>query len=127
MTALFSFKTKKHVLIVEDDVRLRASLREQCETAGYAVHEAGDAGSVLPLLAKQVPDIMILDLILPLQDGVTLLEEVRKAGYDFPVLILSNLLGSDDLREDAERLGAAFFNKSSVSLDDILKEIKRRT
>jgi len=127
MQALFSFKKKKHVLIVEDDVRLRASVREQCEAHGFVVHEASDASAVLPLLVKQVPDIMILDLILPLKDGVTLLEEVRKEGYEFPVLILSNLLGSDDLRQDAERLGAAFFNKSSISLDEIVKEIKKHT
>jgi len=123
---LFSLNKKMHVLIVEDDVRLRASLREQCENNGFSVSEASDASAVLALLAKRSPDVMVLDLILPLQDGVSLLEDVRHAGYEFPVLILSNLLGSDELRKDAERLGAAFFNKSSVSLDDIIKEIKKK-
>ena len=119
------FKKEKRVLVVEDDVRLRESLRDVLEAKGYLVTEAGDATAVLAVLGKGTPDVMVLDLILPAKDGITLLEEMRSEGYTFPVVILSNLLGSDSLREDAERLGAAFYNKSSTSLEDIVNAVTK--
>ncbi len=111
--------------MVEDDVRLRESLRDVFEAKGYAVTEAGDATTVLAAIGKNVPDAMVLDLILPAKDGITLLEEMRNEGHSFPVVILSNLLGSDSLREDAERLGAVFYNKSSTSLEDIVGAVTK--
>ncbi len=119
------FKKERKVLVVEDDVRLRESLRDVFEAKGYVVTEAGDATTVLASIGKSVPDVMVLDLILPAKDGITLLEEMRNEGYSFPVVILSNLLGSDSLREDAERLGAVFYNKSSTSLEDIAGAVSK--
>ncbi|MBP9749215.1 MAG: response regulator [Candidatus Pacebacteria bacterium] len=119
------FKKEQRVLVVEDDVRLRESLRDVFEAKGYAVTEAGDATTVLAAIGKNVPDAMVLDLILPAKDGITLLEEMRNEGHSFPVVILSNLLGSDSLREDAERLGAVFYNKSSTSLEDIVGAVTK--
>ncbi len=119
-------KRPKHVLIVEDDVNLRRSLREIFEAKGFKVSEAGDASTVFSGLGQDVPDVMVLDLILPAKDGVTLLEELRSEKFTFPVVILSNLLGSDSLREDAERLGAVFYNKSSTSLEDIVRAATSR-
>jgi DNA-binding response OmpR family regulator len=116
-------KNTKTVLIVEDDMRLRASLREGFVMKGFEVLEAGDAKSVLDMLAKNVPQAMVLDLILPVKDGVSLLEDIREAGFTFPVIILSNLLGSSDLRADAERLDAVFYNKSATTLDEIVSAV----
>ncbi len=114
------FSSKKTVLIVEDDVTLRATLEERFREGGYHVLVAGDAEEVLLLVANKHPDVLILDLILPLKDGITLLEELRSLECTVPVFLLSNLLGSGELRKDAERLGASFHNKSSTSPDDLV-------
>jgi DNA-binding response OmpR family regulator len=68
----------------------------------------------------------VLDLILPVEDGISLLQELRNSDCDVPVVILSNLLGSDDLRTDATRLDAEFFNKSSTSLDEIVAIVEKK-
>jgi DNA-binding response OmpR family regulator len=114
------FGGKKTILIVEDDVMLRATLEERFQKAGYKVLTSGDAEEVLVLVANKQPDVLVLDLILPLKDGITLLEELRTSGCTVPVFLLSNLLGSGELRNDAERLGASFHNKTSTSPDELV-------
>jgi DNA-binding response OmpR family regulator len=123
MSVVGFFGGKKKVLIIEDDVVLRRALRDELVSSEYVVLEAGDAQEVLTVVEKEVPDAIVLDLILPLKDGITLLEELRVSGYGMPVIILSNLLGSGDLRLDADRLGASFFNKSSSSLTEIVEKL----
>jgi DNA-binding response OmpR family regulator len=116
----------RKILIVEDDAILRSSLAEKFSEHGYTVVEASAAQEVLSIIGPEKPDAIILDLILPVKDGISLLEELRNTGYTMPVIILSNLLGSEDLRTDAERLDAAFYNKSSTSLDTIVAAIEER-
>jgi DNA-binding response OmpR family regulator len=123
MSFISMFGVKKTVLIVEDDSVLRATLEERFRNEGYEVAAAGDANEVLLIIENTKPDALILDLILPLKDGITLLEELRASGYGLPVFLLSNLLGSELLRNDATRLGASYFNKSSTSPDDLVAAV----
>ncbi len=81
---------------------------------------------MLAVIGVEKPDALVLDLILPIKDGISLLEELRATGYTLPVVILSNLLGSADLRADAERLDAVFYNKSATSLDTIVSKVEER-
>jgi len=119
------FKGPNKVLLVEDDVALRSALADKCKERGFKVLEASAADEVLSILGLEKPDVLVLDLILPMKDGISLLEELRMAGYQMPVLILSNLLGSHDLRADADRLNAAFYNKSSVTLEEIVEALEQ--
>jgi DNA-binding response OmpR family regulator len=111
----------KKVLIVEDDVTLRKSLADKFTERGFEVREASSSEEVFTLLGREEPHLFVLDLILPIKDGISLLEELRTNGFKQPVIILSNLLGSDDLRADAARLHATFYNKSSTSLEEIVE------
>lgn len=116
----------RKILIVEDDAILRNSLAEKFREKGYKTLEASAAQEVLLLVGKEKPNAMVLDLILPVEDGISLLEELRNTGHTFPVVILSNLLGSEDLRADAKKLDAEFFNKSSTSLDEIVGIVEKK-
>ncbi len=119
-------KRFKKILIVEDDVVLRNSLADKFKGKGYRVLEASAAQEVLSIVGTEKPNAIVLDLILPMEDGITLLEELRGSGHTMPVVILTNLLGSEDLRSDAARLDAEFYNKSSVQLDDIVSKIESK-
>jgi len=114
------------ILIVEDDVMLRTTLATKFKDKGYGVLEASAASEVRTLLATEKPSAIVLDLILPMKDGISLLEELRAVGFNQPVVILSNLAGSGDLRADASRLGASFYNKSSISLDEIVAAVEEK-
>lgn len=126
MGLLTFFNRFQKILIVEDDKHLRSTLAEMFRSRGYKVVEAGSAHEALGLVGSERPSLLLLDLILPMKDGISLLEELRGTGFTQPTIILSNLLGSGELGRDAERLNATFFNKSKTSLDEIVKAVEAR-
>jgi DNA-binding response OmpR family regulator len=89
--------TKPRILVVEDEPQLRALLRLYLERDGYAVVEAGDGAAGLDAYDAELPDLVILDLMLPRMQGETVLEELRDRG-SVPVLITSAK------RTDADRI-----------------------
>ncbi len=119
-------KRFKKILIVEDDAVLRSSLADKFKEKGYIVFEASAAQEVLSIVESEKPNALVLDLILPVEDGISLLEELRETGHSMPAIILSNLLGSADLRADADRLDAEFYNKTSTSLDEVVIAVENK-
>ncbi len=78
------------VLIIEDEERLAANIaRSLREGAGYAVDIAPDGEEGLFLAQSNEYDVILLDLMLPKVDGVALLTQVRKAGGETPVLVVT--------------------------------------
>ena len=77
------------VLVVEDEVVLRSQVKQMLEHAGYAVDEAGDGQAALYLGATEPYDAVVLDLGLPVLDGLTVLQRWRSQGLSMPVLILT--------------------------------------
>ncbi len=77
------------VLLVEDEAVLRSQLKQMLEQAGYAVDAAGDGQAALHLGATEPYDAVVLDLGLPVLDGLTVLQRWRGQGLSMPVLILT--------------------------------------
>lgn len=77
------------VLLVEDDPTLRAQLRAGLEEAGYVVDEADNGRDAQHLGATEAFDAAVLDLGLPVLDGLSVLKRWREAGRSVPVLILT--------------------------------------
>jgi two-component system response regulator VicR/two-component system response regulator RegX3 len=80
--------TMTHVLLVDDEEALRASLSYALIKEGYQVITAADGQSALKLFHKQVPDVIILDLMLPGIDGMELCWRIR-AFSKVPILMLT--------------------------------------
>jgi DNA-binding response OmpR family regulator len=76
------------ILVVDDDAGLRELLRDYLGANGYTVLEAGDGVQMKHVLAAQRPDLIILDLMLPGEDGLTLARWLRVQG-NLPVIMLS--------------------------------------
>jgi len=77
------------ILLVEDEPTLRAQLREALVSAGYAVDEADNGRDAHFLGDTETFDAVILDLGLPMLDGLTVLKRWRETGRTMPVLILT--------------------------------------
>ena len=77
-----------HVLLVDDEEALRATLSYSLVKEGYQVTTAADGMTALKLFHKQVPDIIILDLMLPEVDGMELCWRIR-AFSDIPIVMLT--------------------------------------
>jgi DNA-binding response OmpR family regulator len=77
------------LLLVEDELEIQRFLRSSLAEAGYQVEAAGDARTALRRVAEGSYDILIVDLGLPDQDGISLILSLRQVGVTAPILILS--------------------------------------
>ena len=87
------------ILVVDDDQRVRTVVCWQLEADGFAVTEAGDGASALAQIARDRPDLVVLDLSLPGVGGLDVLRRVREAegaGTPLPVIVLSGRSGETD-------------------------------
>lgn len=91
------------LLLVEDDEALALELKSILEASGYAVDRAGDGWDALHLGRTEGYDLVVLDLGLPGQGGIQVLEAWRRDGYTMPVLILT---ARDTWREKVSGLKA---------------------
>ena len=79
------------ILVIEDSERLRRSLEHGLKRSGFTVDLVGDGESGLAHARLGTYDVIVLDLMLPLVDGLTVLRKLREGGDDTHVLILSAL------------------------------------
>ncbi len=117
---------KKKILMIEDDTFLRNLYRDKLEKEGFAFLEATSGAEGMNKIMSEKPDLVILDILLPMKGGFDVLEEMNVNGMinDIPVIILSNLKQSVDI-EEGRRLGARdYFIKSEVNFPDLLESIK---
>jgi OmpR family response regulator RpaB len=84
------------VLIVEDEDRIRELLKGYCDGKGHEAATASDGLAGLKRFRAFAPDLVLLDIMLPLLDGWGVLEEIRKSS-DVPVIFLTSLAGTDDI------------------------------
>ncbi|MCA1490503.1 response regulator [Ensifer sp. NBAIM29] len=83
-----SQKSPEHILVVDDDPRIRQMLARYFEDEGYRVSLAGDGGEMRNCLETQMIDIILLDLVLPGEDGLALARDIR-ARSDIPIIMLT--------------------------------------
>ena len=81
--------TSARILIVEDNADLAFGVQKTLEANGYQVAVAGNGTVALAMVRAERPDLVILDLMMPIVDGFTVLQNMRRDGVDVPVLILS--------------------------------------
>jgi len=79
---------KEHILVVDDDPGLRELLEQYLVEQGYAVESVADGGAMEQHLAQHHADLVILDLMLPGEDGLTLARKLRAQGGQ-PIIMLS--------------------------------------
>ena len=77
-----------HILVVDDEARIRSIIKKYAEFEGHTVTEAGDGMEAVRLCRKQSFDIIIMDIMMPELDGFSACREIRKIG-DTPIIMLS--------------------------------------
>jgi len=117
------------ILIVDDEARVRELLQDALKSAGFETQAASDGMSALTLLRSYSPDIMIIDINMPLMDGFELVERLRKTGNEVPVLMLSARADRVDVTRGLT-LGADDYVVKPFGLEELvlrLKAILRRS
>lgn len=115
------------ILIADDSETILLLMRTRLEMAGHAVHAVADGQEVLDQIAAGIaPDLLLLDAMMPRKSGIDALRELRAAGSEVPVLIVSahQSAGDADAPTDLEIDG--FLNKP-IDFDALLERIAELT
>lgn len=113
------------ILVVDDEPDIRDLVKEILEDEGYAVVVAEDVKNAREAVEEQLPDLVLLDIWMPDQDGVSLLKEWRDAGQlKFPVVMISGH-GTVETAVEATRLGAVDFIEKPLSLARLLLTVEK--
>lgn len=121
--------TLKKVLIVEDDPGILVSLKDEFESYGCAVFSAEDGGKGLTLAREKKPDLIILDLMLPVMDGYDVCRKLRNEGNKTPIIMLTAKNKEIDKVLGLE-LGADDYVTKPFSLRELMARVRavlRRT
>ena len=110
------------ILLVDDDAMLRETLALNLRNAGYEVRTAADGLSALQEAQARVPDLVILDLMLPELDGLTVCRTLRQSA-DVPILMLTARTGELDKIVGLES-GAADYLTKPFSVGELLARIR---
>ena len=112
-----------HILVVEDDKPLRSTLVATLKAEGYVTHEAGSVTAARQRMAERPVDLLVLDLGLPDQDGMSLLTEMRTVGDLTPVVVLT---ARDDEKSKVEALdiGADDYVTKPFGVAELLARIR---
>jgi DNA-binding response OmpR family regulator len=120
----------KKIVVIEDDVILLKSLNVELLNSGFDVIEAKDGEEGLKITLKEHPDLILLDLLMPKMDGMSMLRKLRSDqwGKTVPVIILTNLSSEDEKRnKDITELEPTYyFMKSEKEIGEIVEKIKER-
>lgn len=114
------------ILIIDDDAEIRALLGEELRDLGHESCHAADGAQALSLVQGETPDLILLDLRLPGDDGFSVLvrlQRIAEAAH-IPVIVFSGMR-SPDAEECALQLGAREFVQKSLSGNDLAAAIAR--
>ncbi|HIF33186.1 MAG TPA: response regulator transcription factor [Planctomycetes bacterium] len=112
----------RQILIVEDDVAIREGVRDALEGSGFACLEAEDATTAIELIHSTIPDLVLLDVVLPDFDGFAVLQRVRESHPSLPVIMLT-ARGEEQLRVKGLRQGADDYVVKPFSVSELLARI----
>ena len=118
------------ILIVEDEPILRKTLGERFTQEGFAALLAKDGEEGLNLALTKKPELILLDIILPKMDGMTLFAKMRETndwGKQVPVILLTNLTADDQIMRGVEENKPAYYLvKTDFTLDEVVAKVRER-
>ncbi len=116
------------ILVVDDEPQIRRSLQVNLENKGYAVFTAATGEEALEAIARRMPDVVIVDLVLPTMDGITLTRHIREQS-PVPIIFLS-AIGDEPKKVTALESGADDYVTKPFGMEELAARIKsalRRT
>lgn len=119
-------KINKKILIAEDDPNFVVILKQKFTEEGFSVLTAEDGKEAVILAEKELPDLIISDVLLPSLNGIEMAKKIKSKHPDLPIIFLTNIK-DPAYSEIIEKLKKVdYLIKSDIRLDDIVKIAKKR-
>jgi DNA-binding response OmpR family regulator len=118
----------KHILVVEDEAPLRKALCDMLVKHGYRVSEAQDGEVGIAAAVDNHPDLILLDLLMPRLDGLSMLQRLRQEswGKDLPVIVLTNVNEVEKVQEAVVNKAFDFLVKTDWTLEQIAEKVREK-
>ncbi len=120
-------KNKLKILLAEDNKLLSSALKKNLQNGGFSVVVSFDGQDTLDKMKTEKPDLLLLDILLPIKDGFEVLKEKKedKEISSIPVIVLTNLEEENNM-ERAKELGAQeYLVKSNFTMDEVMPILKK--
>ena len=119
-------KPPKRILIAEDDRFLRKAAEVTLKRHGFTVLTASDGHDALRMARAELPDLLLLDLIMPKLQGFEVLRTLKAdpATEGIPVIVLSNLSQAGDMQQAMDGGAVAYFVKADLSLQALADRVE---
>lgn len=111
-----------HILVVDDEPDIRATVQAMLEIEGYAVTQAANGADALAAIERDAPDIILLDMRMPVLDGWGFAAELRRRGHSIPVVVMT---AARDAAHWAAEIAASAFVAKPFRFDDLLLAVER--
>ena len=121
-----SSKAKK-ILIVENEAAQLAALKDKFSKHGYTVVTAINGEEGMQVGAAERPDLIVLDILMPVQNGLAMAKELRSSdwGKETPVMILTNSPEMEKIQEALENSVYDYFIKSDTPIESIVEKAEK--
>lgn len=119
--------TKPYILIVEDDKSYGRVFKRKLEHEGMEAEWAENGELGLEMIQKRLPDVLILDLMMPKLDGYGVLEAINKQGLKdkIKIIVATNLSQEIDVERAKENGADDYFVKSNLSVSEMIERVKK--
>lgn len=122
---------KIKILIVEDEVIINKTYTEELQDEGFLVLTATNGRDGLELALSEKPDLILLDILMPIMDGLTMMDKLRSTdlyGKNVPIILLTNMSSSEEKIMTAiiKNEPAYYLVKSDWNLSGVVEKIRER-
>lgn len=117
----------KKILIVEDERDMRQALVDELSRNGFETLEAKNGREGLESVQKDHPDLILLDIVMPEMDGMTMMQKLREnvEGKKIPIILLTNLNATDKIIEGVVRDEPSYYLvKSDWNIEGVVAKVK---
>lgn len=118
----------KVILVVEDEVSMLTALADTLESEGFTVVRATNGSDGLDLAFRERPNLILLDIVMPQMDGLTLLEKLRadEWGEKVPVIILTNYGDNEKIAEALTDGVSEYFIKTDIKIEEVIARVREK-
>lgn len=118
-------KKNSYILIAEDDLFLARMMQKAVQRQGVTTKLVSDGMETIKSIDAKKPDLLVLDLLMPIMDGYAVLKHIQEKGYRFPVVVSSNISSRAD-QEKTKKLGCVgYLVKRDMDDDALWPAIKK--